>query len=95
MTLSPTPAPVLAPESPLDQEIAHYETLRPELEAEHKGSWAVIHQQELVGIYPDYEQADEAAYRCAGREPCLVRQIGVVKTFKPPFRIRIQDAAAL
>lgn len=76
----------------LDREIACYEELRADLEREYAGSWVLIHQEDLVGIYSAYAEADQAAADHCGREPCLVRQIGVQKPFAPPALARFQYA---
>ena len=38
----------------LDVEIATYERLRDDLEANHRWEWAVIHGVELIGTYEDF-----------------------------------------
>ena len=60
----------------LDTEVALYETLRPDLEQAHKGEWALIHQEEFVGVYATFEAAGRVAVRRFGRGPYLIREIG-------------------
>ena len=61
----------------LDVEIATYERLRDDLEANHRWEWAVVHGEELVGTFEDFQVAADTAVRRYGRGPYLIRQIGV------------------
>lgn len=63
----------------LSKEIAAYDRARPELEAEHRGDWAVFHAGLLVGVYSDFEKAASEAVERFGAGPYLIRQIGVEK----------------
>lgn len=60
----------------LDREIAHYDARRADLEREHPGEWALIHQDEFVGVYATFEAAGRIAARRFGRGPYLIREIG-------------------
>ena len=60
----------------LSEEIAAYEAIRPELEADHFGKWVVMHGGEVVGTYTAFERAADDAVRRFGRGPYLIRQIG-------------------
>ena len=60
----------------LDREIALYADRRADLEQEHKGEWALIHQDEFVGLYPTFEDAGRVAVRRFGRGPYLIRKVG-------------------
>ena len=62
--------------SELKREIGAYEKMRPDLEAEHLGKWAVVHDEKLVNVYDSFEAAAEDAVRQFGRGPYLIRQIG-------------------
>ena len=64
----------------LDLEIAAYETMRAELENHHMGEWVVVHDRNLFGVFPSFEDAAEVAVREFGRGPYLIRQVG-----SPPF----------
>ncbi len=61
----------------LRNDIAAFERVRPELEAEHRGEWAVFHRGTFAGVYPDFEQAAAMAVESFGSGPYLIRQIGV------------------
>lgn len=60
----------------LSEEIAAYEAIRAELEADHFGRWVVVHDREVVGTYTAFERAADDAIRRFGRGPYLIRQIG-------------------
>ncbi len=60
----------------LRDEIATYERMRPDLEAAHLGSWALVRSGKLVGIFPDFDAVAAEAVRQYGRGPYLIRQIG-------------------
>lgn len=78
----------------LDREIATYEGMQEQLEAEHKGEWAVIHGEELVGTYPDFQVAADAAVRQFGRGPYLIREIGAPPIVIPSYIPERQGYAA-
>ena len=60
-----------------DRECALYDGLREELEREHFGDWALIHQDELVGAYATLDAARaEGARRFPEGQQYLIRQIG-------------------
>ena len=61
----------------LSQEIVAYDThLRSQLETDHFGEWAVVHDKKLVGTYPSVEAAANEAVKKFGRGPYLIRRIG-------------------
>ena len=60
----------------LDVEIATYNRMREDLEANHRWEWVVIHGEELVGIFDDFQVAADTAVRRFGRGPYLIRQVG-------------------
>jgi hypothetical protein len=60
----------------LDTEIATFDTLRPNLEAEHMGEWVLLHGQALIGIFAGFDEAAQVAVTRFGRGPYLIRQIG-------------------
>ena len=78
----------------LDLEIATYEGMQEQLEANHKGEWAVIHGEELVGTYPDFQVAADAAVRQFGRGPYLIREIGAPPIIIPSYILERQGYAA-
>lgn len=66
----------------LSEEIAAYETMRAELEADCFGKWVVFHDEQLVGTYPEFEAAANEAVRRFGRGPYLIRRVG-----EPPLNL--------
>ena len=60
----------------LDIEIAAYNRMREHLEANHNREWVVIHDEELIGTYEDFQDAAKTAVKRFGRGPCLIRQVG-------------------
>ena len=64
-------------EAHLSDSIKAYEAMRDELECDYTGEWAVVHDRELIGIFPDLEAAADEAVEKFGRGPYLIRQIGL------------------
>lgn len=60
----------------LTKEIAAYEKICRRLENNHRGEWAVMHDQALVGLYPTLAAAMEDAKQRFGNNPYLIRNIG-------------------
>ena len=69
----------------LDDEIAAYEKMQLDLEAEHLGEWALVHNRELIGTFKEYEKAAECAVTRFGSGPYLIRQIGAPPLVLPPY----------
>ena len=71
----------------LDIEIAAYKRMSEYLEANHWRQWVIIHDEELIGAFDDFQVAADQAVRRFGRGPCLLRQVGAPpKTI--PFYVR-------
>ena len=65
------------PKTALSRQIAAYDAkYRNALEADHFGKWAVVYNEELVGIYDSFEEAANDAISQFGRGPYLIRQVG-------------------
>jgi hypothetical protein len=62
--------------SDIDKEIAAYDALRNDLEAQHMGKWVLVHDGKLVAVFDSFEIAAEDAVRKFGRGPYLIRQVG-------------------
>jgi len=60
----------------LQNEIAAFKKLQPELEANHMGRWVLIHQRQLVGHYASFDAAADEAVQRFGRGPFLIRRVG-------------------
>ena len=67
------------------EEIAAYEKMRDDLEANHLNEWVVIYKGELIGTYLDFQEAAADAVQRFGRGPYLIRQVGVEEVMRPSF----------
>ena len=67
------------------EEIAAYENMRDDLEAEHLNEWVLIYKGELIGTYHDFQEAAAVAIERFGRGPYLIRQVGVEDVIRPSF----------
>ena len=59
-----------------DKNLAVFERLEDRMGLEQYRKWAVIQGAKLAGTYDTLEEAQEAATRLFGSEPCLIRQFG-------------------
>ena len=65
------------PKTALSRQITAYDAkYRSTLETDHRGKWAVVYNEELVGIYDSFQEAAEDAVAQFGRGPYLIREIG-------------------
>lgn len=62
--------------SVLSADIARFEELRGELEANHHQKWVVFHLGEFVEAFPDFETAAAEAIDRFDTGPFLIRQVG-------------------
>ena len=60
----------------LKTNIAAFERMKAELEAEHLHAWALFHDGEFVDTFPDFEAAATIAVERFDEGPYLIRQIG-------------------
>ncbi len=67
----------------VNKEIAAYEKLQPELEANHMGKWVLIHEEKLVAVFESFEEAAEQAVVKFGRGPYVIRQVGASPVVLP------------
>ena len=67
----------------LKKEIAAYEKMRSDLETEHLGEWAIVHDEKLIGTYESFAAAADEAVQRFGRGPYLIREIGAPPTTLP------------
>lgn len=63
----------------LEQELATYEGLKASL-AIHEGKYALIHKDELLGMFDSQGDALNAGYQKLGLEPFLVKKIAAVES---------------
>lgn len=59
----------------LKTERAAYDRMRAALEAKYTDEWAVVHGDELVGVYADFQDAAREARQRFGYGPYLIRQV--------------------
>jgi hypothetical protein len=67
----------------LKHEIAAYEAIRADLEANSLGQWALVRDQKLVGIFVSFDEAAKQAVHQFGRGPYLIRQVGAPSISMP------------
>jgi hypothetical protein len=60
----------------LREDIAAFDRMQSQLEAEHFHEWAVFREGKLAGVYHDFEAAAEDAIERFDDGPYLIRQIG-------------------
>ena len=66
----------------LQENVAAYEQMREDLETHHMHQWVVIYDKELVGTFPDLQQAADEAVTRFGPGPYHIKKIG-----EPPLQI--------
>jgi hypothetical protein len=67
------------PEPDFSREDAAFERERARLLREHPGKFAVVHGDDIVGVFDTYNDATLGAYRLLGRVPlliCLIEERG-------------------
>ena len=69
----------------LDENMACYEAMRGQLEAEYHGKWVVFYDEELICGHDQFEEAAVEAVKRFGRGPYHIRQVGVRRVFWLPF----------
>lgn len=60
----------------IDRNIAHFNTIKHDLEKENLGEWVLMHDCVIEGFYPDFNAAAEVAVEKFGRGPYLIKQVG-------------------
>lgn len=60
----------------LNADIASFERMRTELEANHRLEWVVFHDGQFVNFYPDFDAAASDALERFDAGPFLIRQVG-------------------
>jgi hypothetical protein len=65
------------------KDLATYESMRAELEADSMGRWVLIHDRILIGRFDSLQEAAEEAVRKFGRGPYLIRQVGAAPITLP------------
>ena len=74
----------------LDSQIEAFERMRRELECDHRGEWALIHDCRLVGTYPTLDDAADYAMNVFSADDIfLLRQIGRPEVSQVPSVFRV------
>jgi hypothetical protein len=60
----------------LKADIAAFERMQRELEAQHAGAWVLFHEGRFIGAFPDFEAAATLAVERFDDGPYLIRQVG-------------------
>ena len=62
---------------PLETEIRRYDQIREDLERRLMGKFVVIHGNDLLGVFDDFNSANEDAEKRLSGNPFLIRQVGM------------------
>lgn len=65
-------------DKPLQKELEAFERLKSQL-LEQEGKYAVIHGDELIGVFSSYEDALKAGYQKVNLLPFLVKKISAIE----------------
>jgi len=76
----------------IQDEIAAFKKMQPELEAEHFGRWVLFHDLHLIDLFDSFDQALVEAGARFGRGPYLIRQIGAPPITLPASVMYRRDA---
>ncbi len=68
----------------LEDDIAAFDRMRPELEANHFKQWVVFYHGALVDAFSDFEDAASAAVERFDTGPYLIRQVGAPSAVQLP-----------
>lgn len=62
--------------SALEKEMAAYARMQDELVERHLGKWVLIYDEELWGVFDDFEDVARTAVSRFGKGPFHIRQVG-------------------
>lgn len=79
----------------LRDDIAAFERMRAELEADHASEWAVFHQGAFQGVFLEFDDAAATAVERFGSGPYLIRQVGAPAAIQLPGGMIFTPAHAL
>ena len=75
----------------LSENIAAYDIRRQELEVDHFGKWVVFYDEQLAGIYDEFQDAAGDAVERFGIGPYLIKQVGEPSIIEPSCLRSISD----
>ena len=78
----------------LQRNIRAFEAMSDELEAHHKGEHVLFHDGKLIGAYPSFQEAAEAAVTQFGTGPYLIREVGGSRHMPMPASIAYRPVHA-
>ena len=70
------------PRATLEQNIAAYERMQDQLEAEHMGQWVVVDNEQLIDAFDDFQDAADLVIEKIGPGCLLRHEVG-----RPPARL--------
>ena len=59
----------------LEEELKRYESMKAELLQHHKGQFALIKGNELLGTFTTQQEAFQAGIKALGNQPFLIKEI--------------------
>jgi hypothetical protein len=68
----------------MEDDIAAFDRMRPELEANHFKHWVVFYHGALVDVFSDFEDAAATALERFDVGPYLIRQVGAPSAVQLP-----------
>ena len=78
----------------LSENIAAYEIRRQELEVDHFGKWVVFYDEQLAGIYDEFQDAASDAVERFGIGPYLIKQVGEPSITSLPASVQYRPVYA-
>ena len=76
----------VTPRATLEQNIAAFERMQDQLEADHMGRWVVVDNEQLIDTFNDFQDAANLVIEKIG-PGCLLRQVGRPPAQLPALRI--------
>jgi hypothetical protein len=79
---------------PLAKDIAAFERMRAELEAQHLGKFVVFHDGKFIGSFDTLDNAAHEAVIKFGQGPYLIRKVGEADNMPMPASVAYRIAGA-
>ena len=71
----------------LESQIAKFNSMHVELEAQYPHQWVIIHNEEFIGVYPTYNEALVKAVEAYGNGPYLLQCLSEEPVYIPAFTL--------
>lgn len=78
----------------LSANIAAYDIRRLELEVDHFGKWVIFYDEQLAGIYDEFQDAAGDAVQRFGTGPYLIKQVGEPSIMSLPASVQYRPVHA-